>query len=178
MIEYINKEPRTKQRKITIHKSQVLYDMDAMTYKLSEVAIDGDSGDKFSTDTEDRLDGTIVSQFIESREALLRKRLAFCLVPEEILEVDNMGSLDADYVFNFILPQSFNDGDLRPAMKFMHDYIVRGALADWYTSLGTNYGIAFAQQAETDENMLLDIFRVPGFVRHPGLIAQKSYKIR
>ena len=174
MIENVFIEPRTKIRKITLHKSQILYDIDAMTYKLSEVSVDGEAGDRLSTDTEDRLDGTLVSQFIESREATLRKRLTFCLSKEEIEELDNTGTLDADYVFIFELPHSFNDTGLKVAVKLMHDYIVRGALADWYNMLGTKFGIPFEQQAIEDEHRIVDIFRVPGFVQHPSFILQEG----
>lgn len=177
-MEFIHKEPRFKHRKITLHKNMIFHDIDVQSYKLAETSVEGSTKDKIASDSEDRLDGAVLTQLMEAREAEIRKKLAFCLDPLTLVEIDNTTTLEPDYVFMFRLPVSFNDNELRVAVKLMHEYMVKATLMDWYTHIGTNFGGAYAVEVAQLESRITDIFRKPGFVNHPSVMYVKSYRSR
>lgn len=174
-MEYVKREPREKERKITLHKAEILQDIDTLSYKLSETT---GSGDNVASDAEDSLDSAIISQMMQARDSQLRKKLAFCLKEEEVIEVDNTATIEEDFVYELLLPLSFADSSLKVAVQLMHNYIVRGTLLDWYTQIGTQYGAPLVTEVNSLESQIVDIFRVPGFVKHPSMPYMKSYKIR
>ena len=55
-METVNREQRTKQRKITLHKCQILHDIDVLSYKLAETSVNGEARDNVASDSEDMLD--------------------------------------------------------------------------------------------------------------------------
>lgn len=177
-MDIIFKECRTKERKIILHKERIFHDIDALTYKASEVAAEPLAKDAMASDSEDNYDGAIMARLVNMRALNLKKRLSFCLRKEHAYiadnNIDNSGAIEYD----FVLPSSFDDINLEVAAELMHEYIVRGALVDWYDTLGTANGQYKAAELIPLESKILDIFRVPGFVRHPALPYQKSYKIR
>ena len=177
-MEIVSREPREKQRKITLHKSNIVHDIDVLSYKLAETSVDEPARDNVASDSENGLDGVVTSQLMDSCEASLRKKLGFCLEDEEILEVDNTAELEADYVFKFHLPFSFDDKELRTAVTLMHNYLVKATLMDWYAHIGTNFGAGLGAEVLQLESKVVDIFRKPGFVTHPEMIYWPSYKRR
>lgn len=177
-METVNREQRTKQRKITLHKCQILHDIDVLSYKLAETSVTGEAQDNVASDSEDMLDGAMLKLLLESCEASMRKKIGFCLEDTEILEVDNATELEADYVYNLRLPASFKDTELRTAAKVMHDYLVMSTLMEWYTHIGTNFGSALGEKVIRLESRVADIFRKPGFVSHPQMAYCPSYRTR
>ena len=177
-MEIVNREPRLKQRKITLHKNLLLHDIDVMSYKLAETSLQGEVRDNVASDSEDGLDGAVIGQLLEAREAALRKKLAFCLKETEIIEIDNVTELEGTFVYDLVLPESFKDIELRTAVKLMHDCLVKGVLMDWYVYIGTNFGNALAAEVVQLESKVVDIFRKPGFVNHASAVYYESYKIR
>lgn len=177
-MEIVKREPRFKRRKITLHKNLLLHDIDVMSYKLAETSLEGEARDNVASDSEDGLDGAVIGQLLEAREASLRKRLSFCLLDTEIIEIDNMTELEGTYVYDIKLPVSFKDIELRTAVKLMHDYLVNAVLLDWYSKIGTNFGNSLVAEVARLESKVVDIFRKPGFVNHPSTVYYPSYKIR
>lgn len=176
-MEIVGREPRWKKRRIVLHKNQILHDIDVLSYKLAEVAA-GESGDKVASDSEDVLDGSVMAQLLETREASMRKKLTFCLMPVEIIEVNNTPELEPDFKYNVKLPVSFDDNELRPAVRLMHEYLVKATLMDWYTHIGTSFGAPLATEVQELESKVVDVFRKPGFVTHPSMVYMKSYRDR
>lgn len=179
MVNIVNTEPRTKLRKITLYRERIMSDIDVLSYKYGEAAI-AEEGlrDSIQSDSDDMLDNAVLSQFVEARELILRKKLAFCLEDEEVEEADNNVPDTEDMVFQFILPKSFKDVNLRVGAKMMHDYIVKGALMDWYANAGTNAASYLAGEVVEIESRVIDVFRIPGFIKNPGILYVPSRKIR
>ena len=177
-MEFVNRQPRFKQRKITLHKDLLLHDIDVMSYKLAETSLQGEARDNVASDSEDSLDSAVISQLLEAREAELRKKLTFCLRETKIFEIDNVTELNGAFVYDLILPVSFKDIELRTAVRLMHDYLVKSVLVDWYTHIGTSFGNALAAELVQLESKVVDIFRKPGFVKHARTIYYESHKIR
>ncbi len=172
MLGHVMKEPREKERRIILRSENITKAIDTMTYKLADTAIEGLAKDNVSSDREDNLDGAIISELLEGRVAALRKRLTFCLKPETIVEIDDDNVSEAEFVFNFVLPGKFNDAELRNARTFMHNYLVRGTLMDWYNKIGVAFGQSMAYEVSELESKVVDIFRKPGFVNHPTMFYQ------
>ena len=63
-METVNREQRTKQRKITLHKCQILHDIDVLSYKLAETSVNGEARDNVASDSEDMLDGAMLKQLL------------------------------------------------------------------------------------------------------------------
>ena len=177
-MEIVNREPRLKQRKITLHKNLLLHDIDVMSYKLAETSLQGEARDHVASASEDGRDGAVIGQLLEAREAALRKKLTFCLRETEIIEIDNVTELEGTFVYDLNLPASFKDIELHTAVKLMHDYLVKGVLMDWYTHIGTNFGSTLAAEVVQLESKVVDIFRKPGFVNHASAVYYESHKIR
>ncbi len=178
MIETVRSEPRCKRRKITLHKNNIVHDIDVLSYKLAETSVDEPARDNVASDSETGLDGAVIAKLMDAREASLRKKLGFCLEDEEIIEIDNTEDLEPDYVFELRLPIGFDDKELKTAVRLMHDYLVKGTLLDWYVSIGTNFGAPLTGDVLLTESKVVDIFRKPGFVNHPDMIYWPSYKVK
>lgn len=172
MIGHVMKEPREKERRITLRSENITTDIDRLTYKLADTAVEGVAKDSISSDSEDNLDGAIISRLLNERAAVLRKRLTFCLKPETIVEIDDDNESSDEFVFDFILPGKFNDAELRNAVTMMHEYLVRGTLMDWYNKLGVAFGQSMVYEVAELESKVVDIFRKPGFVKHPTMFYQ------
>lgn len=173
MMDYIEKDSFKKTRRVVLRTSSILKDIDSLTYKLTDtVNIDGINKDSVASDVEESLDGSILNRLLDARVSNLRKRLSFCLADETIIEVDNNNTACSEYVFDFILPKTFKDHDLKVAGSMMHDYVVRGILLDWYTKLGTNIGASLFSEVTALESKLVDLFREPSFVKHSTIFYQ------
>ena len=163
-----------KKRRIVIDKNLVFRQVDALSYKFGE----GGAGDRIQSDSSEGLDGVILSSMLSLRASMLRKRLKFCLAPVLDGSADNMSSLEGRIVFNLVLPESFDDNDLDGTAILIHEYLVRGVLADWLSSIGTEQQSGFAGDAQVLEGQIIDALRGPSVIRHPSLPYYPSPKIR
>lgn len=177
-MEIVDRACRVKKRTITLHRNQICKDIDLLSYKLGETALEGAVRDSVASDSADALDGAVISRLLDDRAMTLRKRLAFCIEEEEVETIDNTPDIDSDYEFKFRLPKKFKDSNMAVAMRLMHDYLVRGTLMDWYNKIGTSYGVGMVQEVTELESKILDIFRVPGIVSHPFMVYYPSYRSR
>lgn len=177
-MEIVHKEPRTKLRKITIHKNLIFREIDRLSFRLADTAAEDVLKDKISTDTEDALDGSILNSLLEQREATIRQKLSFALQDEEITELDNSNTMNGDFVYNVVLPESFPDKQLPMMAKSLNDYLVKGTLLDWYTSIGTSFGANLIAEVTQLESRVVDIIRKPSFVRHPSVVYFNPHKSR
>ena len=174
-MQIVKKEPRTKQRRITLYKNDIMEEIDRLSYKLAETSVGGEAGDNISTDSEDSLDAKVLDDLMDVRDSIIRKRLSFCLQQETIYEISNRDEAEHEYIFDVILPESFPDKDLKTAVHLMHSYYVKATLMDWYDKIGTAYGGSMALEVMQLESKIVDIFRRPTFVGHPSIILQTNY---
>lgn len=178
MIE-IFKPTTKKERTITIDKNLVFRQVDAMSYKFGEVAsASPDVADKVQSDSAESLDGMILSPMLALRASVLKKRLKFCLAPVVDGSGDNTNLLEDKIVFKLVLPASFDDNDLDGTAILIHEYLVRGVLADWYSSIGTDLKNSYASDAQILENQIIDALREPVVVQHHALPYYPSPKHR
>lgn len=126
-----------KTRLITMHKNEVHYDCEAHAYKLMDViGTDIKVKNAVAADSGDMLDGRMLSRYTDLRDAEVRKRLAFCLADYVNEAVDDLPSNSDTYIYNVIVPDDFKDAALIPIKIYIHEFLVRGTLYDWYKGCG------------------------------------------
>lgn len=136
-----NSEAPVKKRcLIELILADVYKDIDCLTEKFAEANIDSDRNieqkDAIISDSAEDIDGHILARFVEQRDSRLRKMLqSYLVVPEEFYKNNNLEIKDR-YCYNLLLPESFSDAMLEPLKTQMHQYLVCGALYDWYIKMG------------------------------------------
>lgn len=156
---------------IVIKKDQVIGDIDAITFKRVDGVMSDQSDavrNALSSDGEDVLDHKLLHRYMEGRDAALRAKLAFCIIPEEendlVITNDSLSG-DPEFSFNLNVPDYFNKDAGMALMQKIHKYFVDGTAYDWYMRQGVQYSVS----AEDLDKMLTDIavsLRKP-FVKRP-----------
>lgn len=157
-----------KTRKIILHKDQILYDVEGMAYKFAEAnALEGKAKNTLAADHNETLDGRLLSRMMDVRDARLKKRLRFALAPvNRDVSCDNPGE-EQEYVYSLSLADGFDDNMLDVVKVQMHEYIVRGALLDWYKRLGMQTAaVDPIEVADLEENIVSSL-RTPSYTRVP-----------
>lgn len=160
----------SKSAKITIYKKAVLADIDAQTFKRVDGALAAESDqvkNAVSSDSAESLDANILHGHMEQRDANIRKRLAFCLVPDEDeLVVTNLLEMsEPTFIYDLNVPDSFDKQQLRTLAKRIHNYLVQGVLVDWY-STQSMVGNVSAEKLEDMESEIVFMLR-SSFVKKP-----------
>lgn len=160
-----------KRIHIIIKKDQVISDIDAITFKRVDGVMSDQSDavrNALSSDEEDVLDNKLLHRYMEGRDAALRAKLAFCIIPEEEIDLvitNDPLSDNPEFAFNIHVPDYFNkDMGMALAQK-IHKYFVDGVAYDWYMRQGVSYSVSAADL----DKMLTDIavsLRKP-FVKRP-----------
>jgi len=170
-----------KHRRIVLRKDWIYKQVDSITQKLSDVALAGSEEivkDGYASDVEDRLDGTLMSTFADSRDSILRIKLAHCLDKTETIVVDNTPDVLATYEYDFVLPEDFNGSLMKPLAQMMNDYIVKGILYDWYNQIGSDQAARLASEVFDLETRIVNTFRQPEFVARERMAHFHNYIIR
>ena len=160
-----------KQATITIYKLTVLADIDAQTFKRVDGVLAGESDqvkNALSSDSEEHLDKHILHGHMETRDANIRKRLAFCLNndEEEKLSVSNLLEIDVPtFEYKLSVPDIFDKQRLKILAKKIHNYIVQGTLHDWYATQNMKGNVS-ADEIEDMESEIICMLR-SSFVKRP-----------
>ena len=160
-----------KQATITIYKLTVLADIDAQTFKRVDGVLAGEPDqvkNALSSDSEEHLDKHILHGHMETRDANIRKRLAFCLNndEEEKLSVSNLLEMDVpSFEYKLSVPDIFDKQRLKILAKKIHNYIVQGTLHDWYATQNMKGNVS-ADEIEDMESEIICMLR-SSFVRRP-----------
>lgn len=162
---------QTKERVITLYKQNVHYDIDALTYKLTEAtmqAADQKAKSAVASDKDEAFDASVLARLTDYRDATLRRKLQFCLKEEEITSFDNKPSGDESYIYTLIVPVGFKDVMLKTIGTKMHEYMVKGGLLDWYIQTGTSTNIRpLSDQVAELESEIVGMLRVPSNLKKP-----------
>ena len=160
----------SKPATITIYKKAVLASIDAQTFKRVDGVLSAESDqmkNALSSDSEENLDKHILHEHMENRDANLRRRLTFCLVPDnEDLSVSNLLKVDnPTFVYNLTVPDTFDKQRLQSLAKKIHNYMVQGSLYDWYATQNMK-GNVTATELEDLESKIVSMLR-PSSVKRP-----------
>lgn len=169
IFEINDNEDIRKERKVILHKEPMSNEIDAHTSKFVEAG-DGQSvrqGNAVSSDTSETLDGSIIEQMMQYRDAKLRMIFQAFLQEEDIVETDNLLGLESTFEYNLSLPEEFNDASLRPLCMLMHKYIVWGCLFDWYSQLGLSQARIYGAQLKDIEDEIQSLTSPAGYAKRP-----------
>ncbi len=160
----------SKPATITIYKKAVLASIDAQTFKRVDGVLSAESEqmkNALSSDSEENLDKHMLHEHMEKRDANIRMRLTFCLVREdEDLSANNLLEVNVPtFVYNLLVPDTFDKQRLQSLAKKIHNYIVQGALYDWYATQNMKGNVS-ATELEDLENEIVYMLRT-SFVKRP-----------
>lgn len=160
----------SKPATITIYKKAVLEDIDAQTFKRVDgvLASEGEQvKNALSSDSSEDLDGHILHRHMDQRDARIRKRLTFCLVPDEgDLSVNNLLEMSVPiYEYRLMVPDYIDKQRLKAIAQRMHSYIVHGSLHDWYAAQNMK-GNMSASEIDDMEDEIVYMLR-SSFVKRP-----------
>ena len=160
----------SKLATITLYKTLVLASIDAQTFKRVDGVLSAESDqmkNALSSDSEENLDKHILHEHMEKRDANLRRRLTFCLVPDDKeLTVSNILEVDMPtFEYKLAVPDTFDKQRLQSLAKKMHNYMVQGSLYDWYATQNMK-GSVTATELEDLEREIVSMLR-PSCVKRP-----------
>lgn len=160
----------SKLATITLYKTLVLASIDAQTFKRVDGVLSAESDqmkNALSSDSEENLDKHILHEHMEKRDANLRRRLTFCLVPDdEELKVSNILEVDMPtFEYKMAVPDTFDKQRLQSLAKKMHNYMVQGSLYDWYATQNMKGNVS-ATELEDLERDIVSMLR-PSCVKRP-----------
>lgn len=139
-----------KTKTIILHKNEVHYDCEAQAYKLMDViGTDIKVKNAVAADSGDVLDGRMLSRYTDLRDAEIRKNLAFCLADDIAADINNLPSNEPTYIYNICLPDDFKENVLLVVRTYLHEYLVRGTLYDWYKGCGIGQNPIDPQEVES-----------------------------
>lgn len=141
----------TKDWTITLKKEDVYFDVEKLSLSYSDT-VGGDNivgRDRMALDVSTESDLRTVQRLCSARFCALQQQLTK-FVKEEITTSADNTLADEDWVLELTITTEAPDSIVKPLTKLMHDYIVSGALLDWYTQLAIN-GNREALQANTSD---------------------------
>lgn len=149
----------SKPATITIYKKAVLADIDAQTFKRVDGILAGESEqvkNALSSDSSEHLDEHILHGHMETRDADIRKRLAFCLdFNEEDLSVNNLLEMDVPtFEYKLSVPDVFDKQRLKILAKKIHNYLVQGTLHDWYATQNMNGNVSQTELEDMESEIV------------------------
>ena len=159
----------TKRRTVTIVKARVYKDVELFSHKHVDGSqmTDVRQRNAVEADTAEPIDGRVVKEYVEYRDAMLRDRFQYALAQEEVESADNSLDEDDNFVYNFDVSVDFKDAALRPLALFIHRYLLVGALFDWYSQFGSAQASVYEKQLTDLENTIDGTLRVPAAVKAP-----------
>lgn len=159
-----------KSASITIKKSLVLYDINALTYKRVD-GVMSDQSDKvknaISSDTEEELDKMLLHRMMEQRDGEIRRKLAFALKGEsETLTASNdINDAEPNFIYDLVVPDTFTSASLSALTQNIHRYLVDGCAYDWYRKQGVEYAVG-ESELEDLEAVIASSLRI-GYIKKP-----------
>lgn len=146
-----------KVRTITIPKSEILFDVDAVTHVFTRTTESANlrRADALESDTGDDLNHDIIVRFADRRVAELEERLSHFLATTTATSHSVEISEATSYEFSFYVEDGFEDTQLKPLAEDLESYIAKGVTSDWYMANGDAQGATFAQMLPVILNRIL-----------------------
>lgn len=127
----------TKTWTVTVKKKDVFFDIDMLSLSYSETsALEAPvKADRIATETASDGGRRIITRMCDHRVSDLRQLLERFIAPVSA-SAANDTLATADWTFNIRISEEAEDNTLATLADFFHDYIVSGALADYYAQIG------------------------------------------
>lgn len=129
-----------KSASITLYKQELYTDIDSKTFKRTDASLVGQperTQNAVASDVNEDLDELLLMRYCDLWDARLRRRLKFCIADEgDILYYTDAPENSDRYSYELRLDDTVTASDVRAIGTLMHNFIVRGALHDWYIHCG------------------------------------------
>lgn len=148
---------------ININTKELLYDIDALTYKTTltrkDMLQDSIAKESYAIKTDEQeLDRALLIRMLNYRDAEIRVVLIRFLS-----EVDTGESVDTDldvfkeaYLYDITTKEDWNPQLLKPLAKHIHRYLVYGTLYDYYNKVAPE----FAKEFEDTDSIKDEILKI------------------
>ena len=163
-------EEERKSRLITIHKDLVYKDVERHTFKHVDASDNANvvSRNAISADMDEVLDSSVITRYVEFRDAQLRQKLQKVLEEATVESADDVLTTEDAYTYSLSLPESFADSTLRALAEYFHRFLVWGALYDWYNDLGMERQAAvYSRTLESIEDKITSALKGPSICKRP-----------
>lgn len=160
----------TKDRVIKIVKARLYDEVDAHTHKYTTAEQSPIlTANAVASDNNESLDGALIAQFAEYRDAKLRYILKGVLKAEEITEVTDAVLYDEEqYIYNLAVPVDYPDTNLRPLAVLIHKYLVWGTLYDWYNQVGSAEARVYGSQLDDLQSEIQSMLFSADYTKRPA----------
>lgn len=159
------------RKEIILLKKEIFYDIDALTYKRSDVSLQQVTpriADAFASDSSENFDGSMLTRFSDTRDAELRAMLLFCCVNDKDDTADNISGRAQDrYIYHIAADWDIDGDRLKIAASKMHQYIVYGATYDWYSATGISPAPIGISDIDTIGDCIVNILRGRSWISRP-----------
>lgn len=154
-----------------VSKEEINFEIDSLTHKRVEVAAAQAAKrtqDAMASDMYETLDAVIIHRLTDFRDSVLRGRLRRYLRSEEATgPITATPSSGTTYDYVFVLPAYFKDGKLGVVAQKIHQYIVNGALLDWYHQIGAGYDQAQESRVQSLEDEIYHLLFTGTVAKRP-----------
>ena len=159
-----------KEAIITIVKQALLADIDAQTFKRVDGVLSAESEqmkNAISSDSIESLDQHILYRFMETRDAAIRQRLAFCLIPsdDELTANSLLDERGQNFTYWLTVPENCDKQRLQSIARRIHNYLVQGTLYDWYAMQNMKGNVGAAELEEMESAIVCMLRR--SFIKRP-----------
>lgn len=183
-----------EDRTIIIFKKEVFEQIDHITQKYADAALSemiAIARDALTSDNDEALDSLVLSRYVDYRAAMVRRLLSPGLNKSPLTHYDNDGypiearagkdasdelSISPRYIYEIKDSERISGDMLESLAIYIHEFIVRGALYDWYSHLGSQHARDFGDIFELEKE-LRGVFDCGIVWRQPGPFVKK-YRIR
>lgn len=129
-----------KSASITLYKKELYTDIDSKTFKRTDATLVGQperTQNAVASDVNEELDELLLMRYCDLWDARMRRKLKFCIVDDsETLTYTDAPDESDRYTYSLSLDDTITASDVKSIGTLMHNFIVRGALHDWYIHCG------------------------------------------
>lgn len=148
-----------KTATINIYKALVLAAVDAQTYKRVDGVLAAEADqikNAISSDSTEQLDMNILHELMEARDAVVRAKLAFCLVDdgEELVATNELEKDKVSFDYVLQVPDNFNKQKLAGLARLINNYIVQGTICSWYAMQNLQGNVTPADLEEMERSIV------------------------
>lgn len=156
---------------ITIFKSEVYDEIQSVTYKYGEAALEKAAEktvDALTSDMDEAVDDLIIRRAVEYYDARLRTRLRFAMQQESDTQADDMLQQDDVFAYNLSVDSSINDSIIQAVTVKIHNFLIWGGLYRWYLKHGfTAQAAAYKSELDEMEDDIVNTFKAPNKAKRP-----------
>ena len=149
---------------LSVVKESVIDEVAAVTRKHTDTAERAKKEtvlpDSVASDNNGEIDRGLISRRVQKWYAELRSELRFCLFPATDLETATLPIRTYETLDYLMLICPPFDVELLPSVTtLVHDYLVSGALYEWYKSLGSTLGEKYLSEAIASKDKVVSMLR-------------------